>query len=114
MVAKRGGLLILLARSAAAVFGSSAAMIELTMATPSKPFLRDWDWYSTRWTLAWLIPPIATVPTGRFASAMASRMVWAPAVPMIDLVLVFLYSQHMKRSYGVTYVGVVNSVPMPR
>ena len=42
-MANAGGELIALENAAAAAAGSSAAIMALTMATPSSPFLLDWD-----------------------------------------------------------------------
>lgn len=66
----------------------------LTMAAPSNFLWGELPWNNTRWTLERLIPPIQTVPTDFPDSAMDSKITWAPAVPMIDLVFVFLISQH--------------------
>lgn len=74
----------------AAAFGSFAAIIALTIATPSSPFFGDFDWNITRCTFEALSPPIATV--GIFWSMVERRwrMFLTPAVPMMDFVFSFV------------------------
>ena len=81
-----GTVLIECFNAAAAASGFCAAMMALTIATPSRVFVGALDWNMMRWTFDALIPPIATVGMAWSIDARRWRIFLAPAVPMIDFV----------------------------
>lgn len=65
-------------------------MIALTTAGPSRRFAAAPLWSKTRCRFDSLMPPMQTVDVVYPASAIASRTLRTPAVPMISLVFVLL------------------------
>jgi len=77
--------------SRAEACGSAEAMMAETTATPLSRLSKYADWWRTRCTLPELMLPMATHGTLRVVPVLhASRIAWAPRVPMIDFVSVFL------------------------